>query len=42
MQRHLTDMVVQKLREGIYFDKKTPGFGIRVGKTTFTFQILFS
>ena len=33
MQRHLTDMVVQKLREGIYFDKKTPGFGIRVGKT---------
>lgn len=28
----LTDMGVQKLRPGTYFDSKTPAFGIRVGK----------
>src|SRR5687767_5860464 len=40
MQIKLTDMTVQKLKEGIYFDEKTPSFGIRVGKNRKTWLVL--
>ena len=32
MKISLTDLTVQKLKAGTYFDTKTPAFGIRVGK----------
>lgn len=28
----LTDLAIQNLSEGLWFDKNTPAFGIRVGK----------
>lgn len=40
MQIPLTDMGVQKLRPGTYFDTKTPSFGIRVGKHRRTWIIM--
>jgi len=36
---HFTDQTVQKLSVGKYFDDKTPGFGIRVGKQKRTWVV---
>jgi integrase len=35
----LTDLTVQSLKAGLYFDEKTPAFGIRVGKRRKTWLI---
>jgi hypothetical protein len=35
-----TDVTIQALKPGIYFDVKTPGFGIRIGKTRKTWIVL--
>jgi integrase len=41
MQTHLTDLVVQRVQKpGMYFDKTTPGFGVRVGKNRKTWVIM--
>lgn len=37
---NLTDLSVQKFPEGVYFDAKTPGFGIRVGKNRKTWLVV--
>jgi integrase len=29
---HLTDITIRSLKEGLYYDEKTPAFGIRIGK----------
>lgn len=39
MKKSLTDLTVQKLKAGVYFDTKTPAFGIRVGKRRKTWII---
>ena len=39
MKAHLTDLTIQRLKPGIYFDDATPSFGIRVGKNRKTFMI---
>jgi integrase len=36
----LTDLAVKALRPGVYFDTKTPSFGIRVGKNRRTWIVL--
>lgn len=36
-KRHLTDITVQKLPEGMWWDESTSAFGLRVGKKTRTF-----
>lgn len=36
---HLTDLSVQKLKEGIHYDMKLPSFGIRVGKNRKTWLV---
>ncbi|MGY4158091.1 integrase [Bradyrhizobium sp. USDA 4461] len=33
---HLTDITIRSLKEGNFYDDKTPGFGIRVGKHRMT------
>lgn len=35
----LTDLTVQKLKAGLYFDEKLPAFGIRVGKNRKTWLV---
>ena len=35
----LTDLSVRSLKEGLYFDTKTPAFGIRVGKNRKTWLV---
>jgi integrase len=35
-----TDLTVQSLTPGVYFDKKTPAFGLRVGKNRRTWIVL--
>jgi integrase len=37
---HFTDLTVQNLKPGIYFDDRTPAFGIRVGKVRKTWLVL--
>jgi integrase len=37
---HFTDIVVKNLRPGVYFDSRTPSFGIRVGKSRKTWLVL--
>lgn len=37
---HLTDLAVQKLGPGLYFDTKTPAFGIRVGANRRTWLVV--
>ena len=36
----LTDLSVRSLKEGLYFDTKTPAFGIRVGKNRKTWLVV--
>lgn len=36
----LTDLTVQRLKPGLYFDQKTPGFGLRVGKNRKTWLVI--
>lgn len=36
----LTDLTVQSLKPGLYMDRKTPGFGLRVGKRRKTWIVL--
>src|SRR5258708_4931547 len=36
----LTDITVRSLKEGVYFDKKTPAFGIRIGKNRKTWIVV--
>lgn len=40
MRKTLTDLAVQKLGEGTYFDTKTPAFGIRIGKNRKTWLVV--
>ena len=37
---NLTDLTVRSLKEGTYFDAKTPAFGIRVGKQRKTWLVV--
>jgi hypothetical protein len=37
---HFTDLSIRSLREGVYFDDRTPSFGIRVGKNRRTWLVL--
>lgn len=37
---HFTDLTVQKLKEGSYFDTGLPSFGIRVGKNRKTWMVM--
>lgn len=37
---NLTDLAVQRLQSGIYYDQKTPSFGIRVGKNRRTWIVV--
>lgn len=37
---NLTDLSVQRLPEGVHFDTKTPGFGVRVGKRRKTWLVV--
>ena len=37
---HFTDLSIRSLKEGSYYDDKTPGFGIRVGKHRKTWHIV--
>lgn len=37
---NLTDITVQRLKPGLFFDSKTPAFGIRVGKTRRTWLVV--
>jgi hypothetical protein len=36
----LTDITVRALKPGLYMDKRTPAFGIRVGKNRKTWIVL--
>jgi Arm DNA-binding domain len=36
----LTDLSVRSFKEGIYYDDKTPGFGIRIGKRRKTWHVV--
>lgn len=36
----LTDLTVQRLKPGLFFDAKTPAFGIRVGKSRRTWIVV--
>ena len=40
VQKHLTDMSIRTLPEGIYFDDRTPSFGIRIGRHRKTWIVL--
>jgi integrase len=40
MRAALTDLTVRSLKEGTYFDTKTPAFGVRVGKLRKTWIIV--
>lgn len=40
MPIHFTDLSIRSLREGVYFDDRTPSFGIRVGKNRRTWLVL--
>jgi hypothetical protein len=35
-----TDLTVRSLKPGLFFDTRTPGFGIRVGKNRRTWLVL--
>ncbi len=40
MRAHFTDMTIRTLAEGIYFDDRTPSFGIRIGKHRKTWLVI--
>src|SRR5205085_1164039 len=40
MPTHLTDIAVQNLREGVYFDDRISGFALRVGKLRKTWFVV--
>ena len=40
MKTHLTDVVVSRLRPGMYYDETLPAFGIRVGKNRKTWIVM--
>jgi Arm DNA-binding domain len=39
MPKTLSDMTIRTLPQGIFWDTKLPGFGVRVGKRTITFIV---
>lgn len=40
MRAHFTDITIRTLPEGVYFDDRTPSFGIRIGKHRKTWLIV--
>ncbi|WP_076862061.1 hypothetical protein [Bradyrhizobium mercantei] len=37
---HFTDITIRSLKEGNFYDDKTPGFGIRIGKQRKTWHVV--
>lgn len=40
MKAHLTDITLKSLKPGVYFDQKTPAFGIRIGTLKKTWLVV--